>query len=770
MTLTMRKGILLQNRIFCILLANISHPFSLLERAGLEYEKMERVGCGGLKGSALQALLIKADITPSPNANCIDLDVCRAEKTGQLLLHSLVRKKKEETKAEEGEDEEFEMLQSKLRVDAEFFSSCEYDDANEIFCNTSFREPTARCTNLKEGRKTWGMVGTPYTRILPPAYQDGAGEIRQLEHSSHRPLTSPRTISTTVTTTNVILNFEGLNSEIMQWGQFSAHEFTHISDVEAETACCPDQIFAARHGTAVEPTEEDLEAIRQELRETKKDVCMQIETSDDAHYGGYLCMTQRRSRSAPLHDCYFGQRQQINTITHVFDGSAVYGSSKEEQNKLRASSGGKMKTQTVNGMVLPPPDQSNCPVASQAVNRCPFLGGDTRINVTPNLASTHAAFLVKHNRIAEELSTINPHWDNERLFQETRRIITGIESSIHYYEYLPIVLGTDVIYHYQLDRYRGYNKNVNPSVLNELAHAAYRFGHSTVGGFFSTVKDDGTEDFVSLIENFNKVDLLYDGGYQQFLRGLQKDVPWLVDRNFPSAMRNSLFAARLDIVALNINRGRDHGFPPYVAYRQYYGLSVPQTFDDLRETHPQEVIDALRQVYSTVADVELYIAGVTEIPKEGAIVGELFALIIADGFSRIRDGDRLFFESLDNGLSRAQIETIKGYKYNKLLCDATAAETTSSSAFLIPGKMGATRVECSSLPQLNLELWREYPGAQPGCTWEIINEGPCCFGQQTLTRMCNGGPYCSCQGSAIIRKACRCYTYECIRNLWNRCY
>lgn len=58
--------------------------------------------------SALRALFIKADITPSPNVNCIDLDVSRAEKTGQLLLHSLARKKKkEETKAEEGEDEEF---------------------------------------------------------------------------------------------------------------------------------------------------------------------------------------------------------------------------------------------------------------------------------------------------------------------------------------------------------------------------------------------------------------------------------------------------------------------------------------------------------------------------------------------------------------------------------------------------------------------------------------------------------------------------------------
>ncbi|XP_067937128.1 uncharacterized protein [Watersipora subatra] len=48
------------------------------------------------------------DLPDSLNVNCIDLDVSKAEKTGQLLLHSLARKKKkEEPKAEEGEDEEF---------------------------------------------------------------------------------------------------------------------------------------------------------------------------------------------------------------------------------------------------------------------------------------------------------------------------------------------------------------------------------------------------------------------------------------------------------------------------------------------------------------------------------------------------------------------------------------------------------------------------------------------------------------------------------------
>lgn len=75
-------------------------------------------------------------------------------------------------------------------------------------------------------------------------------------------------------------------------------------------------------------------------------------------------------------------RQQMNSITHVFDGSVVYGSSQAEQDALRSFEGGQLLTQTVNGRVLPPQDLENCPAADLTAQRCPFRGGDTRINTT----------------------------------------------------------------------------------------------------------------------------------------------------------------------------------------------------------------------------------------------------------------------------------------------------------------------------------------------------------------------------------------------------
>jgi peroxidase len=73
---------------------------------------------------------------------------------------------------------------------------------------------------------------------------------------------------------------------------------------------------------------------------------------------------------------------------------------------------------------------------------------------------------------------------------------------------------------------------------------------------------------------------------------VQKGEAW--DNAFADDIINHLFerkgnekATAMDLVALNIQRGRDHGVPGYNSYRNACGLKRATEFDDLIDFIPQ---------------------------------------------------------------------------------------------------------------------------------------------------------------------------------------
>lgn len=70
-----------------------------------------------------------------------------------------------------------------------------------------------------------------------------------------------------------------------------------------------------------------------------------------------------------------------------------------------------------------------------------FNSGDGRSNEQPGLTAFHTIWLRYHNKLAETLSIVNSHWSDEKIYQETRRIVGALIQHITYREFLPILLG-----------------------------------------------------------------------------------------------------------------------------------------------------------------------------------------------------------------------------------------------------------------------------------------------------------------------------------------
>lgn len=96
-----------------------------------------------------------------------------------------------------------------------------------------------------------------------------------------------------------------------------------------------------------------------------------------------------------------------------------------------------------------------------------------------------------------------------------------------------------------------------------------------------------------------------NNGLDSLLCGSLYDYGFAYDGNYAHQIHHRLFEAnnnygqmrRTDLIAINICRGREHGIPSYNAFREHFGLTKAQYFEDLGDTINFDGIRLLKKIY-----------------------------------------------------------------------------------------------------------------------------------------------------------------------------
>lgn len=127
----------------------------------------------------------------------------------------------------------------------------------------------------------------------------------------------------------------------------------------------------------------------------------------------------------------------VNSLSAFLDLSSVYGGEQLRSDAIRTRKDGLLGVSQGNMLQYNFEKLRNAPSTDETF----YLAGDHRSNEHAVLTSIHTIFVRAHNMFAADLKTQLGWGDDEKLFQEARKINIAWFQGIVFEEYLPAVLG-----------------------------------------------------------------------------------------------------------------------------------------------------------------------------------------------------------------------------------------------------------------------------------------------------------------------------------------
>jgi hypothetical protein len=369
-----------------------------------------------------------------------------------------------------------------------------------------------------------------------------------------------------------------------------------------------------------------------------------------------------------------------NFESHWWDGSQIYGSSKEIQDSLRTFQDGKLITvrnDEFSELRLPGAEGK-----SKGLDRTGFFD-----NYWMGLSLLHTLFTLEHNAICDRLAADYPQWDDESLFQTARLINAALMAKIHTVEWTPAILAHPTMQVSMSanwwglfgERFKRMLGRVSDSeelsgvigspvdhhgagyAMTEEFTSVYRL-HPLIPDEFHFVKlDDPDADATVMsfthIQGAHTRDSMQDKSMADMLYSFGIAHPGAVTlRNYPSTMRTyeRMDSKKLDLAAVDILRDRERGVPRYNEFRRACHMPPVKRFRDL--TASAELADEIAQVYGNdIESVDLMVGLFAETPPDGFGFSDTAFRIFILMASRRLKSDRFFCEDY-----RAEVYTQAG--------------------------------------------------------------------------------------------------------------
>jgi hypothetical protein len=410
------------------------------------------------------------------------------------------------------------------------------------------------------------------------------------------------------------------------------------------------------------------------------------------------------------------------------------------------------------------------------------VAGDVRTNEQAALTAVQTLFAREHNRIVAALPA---NLSAEDKFQLARAVVIAEIQHITYTEFLP-AMGVS------LPGYQGYDPGLNPAVAHEFATVGYR-AHSFIHGEIETetnasrysqatldaleaqgveVEVDGADVALAVPDNvlFFNPDLVEQIQLGPIMKGLSGESDYRNDETIDNQLRSILFRIPVsgnpdcldgpelpacfdgvvDLGAIDLQRGRDHGMPSYNQMRNSYGLSSKSSFtaitgestdafpadplltpgNEVNDPNCLDILAAfdingnptdvanenatrvvrrctvaarLKAIYGSVSTLDAFTGMMAEKHVTGSELGELQLAIWRDQFRAARDGDRFFYR---NDPLQSYIRTTFGIDSRRTLAQVIASNTDIPQAelpanvFRLPGSpdVGAGLAKAQAAP------------------------------------------------------------------------